>query len=74
MHPKLTEVKKNLSNARAVYAHACTQAKGAIKAVVGDGTGDPSDLADAQELAREFGFTLAIQEPLEVVAPKKAKK
>ena len=73
MHPKLVEVAKNLGHARATYAHACTQAKSAIRAVVGDGTGDPGPLADAQDLAKEFGFTLDVAQATDAPTATKAR-
>ena len=62
-HPKLTDIRTALVDAKDGYDYKCRQAQTALRVVVGDGTGDADDLAAARALAQEFGFVLDVPEP-----------
>jgi hypothetical protein len=75
MHPTIGQVERNLIDAKDIYDYKVQQAQGALRSVVGDGTGDAKDLAAARALAKAYGFELALSpEQPKPVAAKAAKK
>lgn len=68
VHPRVEQVRLNLSRAQASFDHARQQAGLDLESVVGDGTGNPQDVQDAMKLAKEFKLDVRVAPALETPA------
>lgn len=64
MHAQIAELRKRLTAARDTYGNAQAHAQTALRALVGDGSGDKALLSEARAVANDFDFDMVLNAPL----------